>query len=150
MTTPSQPVTILVVDDDSDCLRIATHLLKTEGFLVRTAESGERCLEMVATETIDLILLDLMMPGMDGFEVCKALRDAGRCTPIILLTARDDIDARFEGISHGVVEYLTKPINRHELLARVRAQLHIQDLGRQLEAVERNLHASRQGPAPRR
>jgi DNA-binding response OmpR family regulator len=146
MTTP---VTILVVDDDPACLDIATHLLEREGFRVRATESGEGCLRIASREPFDLILLDVMMPGMDGFEVRTALRDAGRRIPVILLTARDDIDARFEGIAQGIVEYLTKPINKHELLARVRAQLHILELGRQLEAVERNLHAARQDPGAR-
>ena len=150
MTAPVEPATILVVDDDDACREIASHLLAREGFHVRTAESGEECLRVVCEGRIDLILLDVMMPGMDGFGVCSALRDAGQRVPVILLTARDDIDARFEGISQGVVEYLTKPFSKHELLARVRAQLHILDLGRQLEVVERNLHAARQDPTARR
>jgi len=143
MTSPAHPPTILVVDDDPDCLDIATHLLEREGFCVRTADNGVACLRVATSEPVDLILLDVMMPGMDGFAVCTALRDSGRRIPVILLTARDDIDTRFEGIAQGVVEYLTKPINRHELVARVQAQLHILELGRQLEAVERSLHATR-------
>ena len=148
--TTAPVATILVVDDDPACLDIATSLLELEGFHVRAADSGVTCLRIVSTEAIDLILLDVMMPGMDGFAVCAALRAAGQRTPVILLTARADIDARFEGISQGVVEYLTKPINKHELLARVRAQLHIQELGRQLDVVERNLHGSRPDSALRR
>jgi DNA-binding response OmpR family regulator len=101
---------------------------------------------MVESERIDLILLDVMMPGMDGFEVCAALREAGKRIPVILLTARDDMDARLEGMHQGVSEFLTKPINKHELYARVRAQLHILALDRELEAVERNLRAARQVP----
>ena len=146
MTTPAHPPTILVVDDDLDCLAIATHLLEREGHRVRTTDSGVGCLRIATSEPVDLILLDVMMPGMDGFAVCSALRDAGRRIPVILLTARDDIDTRFEGIAQGVVEYLTKPINRLELVARVQAQLHILELGRQLEAVERSLHTTRRDP----
>jgi DNA-binding response OmpR family regulator len=83
------------------------------------------------------------MPDMDGFAVCELLRagEAGRRLPIILLTGRTDLDARVEGMHHGVSEFLTKPINRHELVARVRAQLRIVALTRQLETVERNLRA---------
>ena len=99
---------------------------------------------------IDLILLDVMMPGMDGFEVCTALRESGSRTPVILLTARDDLDTRLEGMHRGVSEFLTKPINKPELFARVRAQLHIVELGRQLEAVEQNLHALRRDALPPR
>ena len=88
-----------------------------------------------------MILLDVMMPGMDGFEVCARLRatEAGKRLPIILLTGRDDVDTRLEGMQSGVSEFLAKPVTRHELLARVRAQLHILNLTRQLEQVEQNL-----------
>jgi len=91
-----------------------------------------------------------MMPNMDGFEVCEALRalPGGRGVPVILLTARDDLDTRLEGMYQGVSEFLTKPINTHELYARVRAQLHIVDLGRQLQSVERNLRTLRTRSAP--
>jgi len=88
-----------------------------------------------------VILLDVMNARMDGFAVCEALHQAGKRIPVILLTARDDIDVRLEGMHRGVSEFLTKPINRIELLARVRAQLHIRDLARQLERVEGNLQA---------
>jgi DNA-binding response OmpR family regulator len=146
MTTPAPDATILVVDDDPNCLDITARLLQRQGYRTRTASSGEECLRVVATERVELILLDVMMPGMDGFAVCAALRDAGKRLPIILLTAKDDVDTRLEGMHHGVSEFLTKPINMHELFARVRAQLHILALGHQLETVERNLHAVRQGP----
>jgi DNA-binding response OmpR family regulator len=93
------------------------------------------------------------MPGMDGFEVCSRLRatEAGKRLPIILLTGRDDVDTRLEGIQSGVSEFLAKPVTRHELLARVRAQLHIVDLTRQLDRVEQNLkHAGGPPPVPPR
>ena len=146
MTTQPPGATILVVDDDPNSLDIAARLLQRQGYQIRTANGGEQCLRVVATESVDLILLDVMMPGMDGFAVCAALRDAGKQIPIILLTAKDDMDTRLEGMHHGVSEFLTKPINMHELFARVRAQLHILELGRQLESVERNLHGARRPP----
>jgi two-component system response regulator MprA len=143
MTLQPSDVTVLVVDDDPNSLDIAARLLLRQGYKIRTASGGEDCLRIAASEAIDLILLDVMMPGMDGFAVCAALRAAGRRIPVILLTAKDDMDTRLEGMHHGVSEFLTKPINTHELFARVRAQLHILELARQLETVERNLHAPR-------
>jgi DNA-binding response OmpR family regulator len=143
----SEPAVILVVDDDRDSREIAALLLERAGYRARRAETGPECLRILDGERIDLILLDVMMPGMDGFEVCAALQQRGDRTPVILLTAKDDTDTRLEGMHHGVSEFLTKPINRHELVARVRAQLHILELGRQLERVEENLQATRQ-PRP--
>jgi DNA-binding response OmpR family regulator len=139
MTSPVEPATILVVDDEPNSRDIAARLVELEGFKTKRAASGEECLRIAKTEAIDLILLDVMMPGMDGFGVCAALREAGIKIPIILLTAKDDVDTRAEGMRQGVSEYLTKPINRPELAARIRAQLHILELNRRLEAVERNL-----------
>jgi two-component system response regulator MprA len=143
MTAAPQPATILVVDDDADSCDVAARLLEREGYRTRRAANGDECLRTVETEHVDLILLDVMMPGMDGFEVCAALREAGKRMPVILLTARDDMDARLEGMNQGVSEFLTKPINKHELYARVRAQLHILALDRELETVERNLQTAR-------
>ena len=143
MTLQPADVTLLVVDDDPNSLDIAARLLQRQGYQIRTASGGEDAVRIATTERVDLILLDVMMPGMDGFAVCAALRAAGKKTPVILLTAKDDTDTRLEGMHHGVSEFLTKPINMHELFARVRAQIHILELGRQLETVERNLHALR-------
>jgi DNA-binding response OmpR family regulator len=151
MTSPAEAATILVVDDDRDSREIAARLLEKAGYQARRAPSGADCLRIVESERIDLILLDVMMPEMDGFAVCEALHARGQRIPIILLTAKDDMDTRLEGMHHGVSEFLTKPINRVELFARVRAQLHILELARQLESVEDNLHALRQpgGTRPR-
>ena len=139
MTTEIEPATILVVDDDRDCRDIAARLLDLAGYRTCRADSGAECLDLIERERIDLILLDVMMPGMDGFEVCAALAQRGKRIPIVLLTAKDDLDTRHEGMHHGVSEFLTKPINKHELYARVRAQLHIVQLARALDAVERKV-----------
>ena len=133
------PPIILVVDDDSASGDIVARLLAREGYATRVASSGVEALRILRTETIDLILLDVMMPGMDGLQVCAALHAEHSRIPIILLTAKDDTNTRAEGMHLGVTEFLTKPINRAELLGRVRAQLHVIDLARQLETVERNL-----------
>ena len=133
--------TILIVDDDPTTCALTTTVLEREGYRTRFCTNGKDALEVVASTPISLVLLDVMMPGMDGFEVCARLRamEGGKKLPIILLTGRDDVDTRLEGIQSGVSEFLAKPVSRHELVARVRAQLHILSLTRQLEQVERNL-----------
>jgi DNA-binding response OmpR family regulator len=146
MSIPAERPLVLVVDDDPDCCAVAALLLEHQGYRTMRASSGQECLDLVRVEPIELVLLDVMMPGMDGFEVCSLLRaeERTRHLPIILLTARDDMDTRLEGMYHGVSEFLTKPINKHELFARVRAQLHIRNLTQQLETVERSLETARQ------
>jgi DNA-binding response OmpR family regulator len=139
MKQASPPPTILVVDDDSASADILSRLLVREGYATRVVTSGVDCLRVLRTERVDLVLLDVMMPGMDGLQVCAALHAEHSRVPIILLTAKDDTTTRAEGMHLGVTEFLTKPINRGDLLARVRAQVHVIDLARQLETVERNL-----------
>jgi len=143
---------ILVVDDDDDARLIVAHLLEREGYRTRKAASGPEALAIVRTEPVDLVLLDVMMPEMDGFQVCSALRELepGKTLPIILLTAWDDMDARLGAMHHGASEFLTKPVNRHELSARVKAQLHIRALAAQLDAVERRLEEVRREADPAR
>jgi DNA-binding response OmpR family regulator len=142
MKDSTTPPVILVVDDDSASGDIVSRLLGREGYQTRVAGSGVECLRILRTEHVDLVLLDVMMPGMDGLQVCAALHAEHSRIPIILLTAKDDTTTRAEGMHLGVTEFLTKPINRADLLARVRAQLHVIDLARQLETVERNLKRS--------
>jgi DNA-binding response OmpR family regulator len=132
---------ILVVDDDPTTCALTTTVLEREGYRTRYCTSGKEALELIETTPVSLVLLDVVMPSMDGFEVCARLRatDKGKRLPVILLTGRDDMDTRLEGMQSGVSEFLAKPVTRHELVARVRAQLHILDLTRQLEQVEQNL-----------
>jgi DNA-binding response OmpR family regulator len=106
--------------------------------------NGFECIDLVRVESFDLLLLDVGMPEMDGFQVCEALsvHQPTRRPPIILLTGRTDLETRVSGMHHGISEYLTKPINRHELTARVRAQFHILSLTEQIETIERNIQAS--------
>ena len=141
---------ILIVDDDPTTCALTATVLERAGYATRFCTSGREALAIVAKEPVALLLLDVMMPGMDGFEVCAALRatEAGKRLPIILLTGRDDVDTRLEGMQSGVSEFLTKPVTRHELLARVHAQLHILELTRQLEGVERNLQERVGGGTP--
>ena len=132
---------ILIVDDDQDAREILNRLLNSEGYECVLADGGERCLEIARSEPVDVILLDVMMPGMDGIQVCDELRkDAKlRSIPVILLTARDDISTRAQGMERGVSEYLTKPVNKRELFTRVKSQLHSRELDRQLERTAANI-----------
>jgi DNA-binding response OmpR family regulator len=117
---------VLVVDDDRNAVDILNRLLTKEGFVVQCAHGGREALAVAAAHPVDVILLDVMMPDMDGFQVCEALKQSDRTReiPIILLTAKDDMETRVVGMRLGVSEFLTKPINKTELFARLRAQMH--------------------------
>ena len=120
---PDQP-SILIVDDTPEMLAIAERLLRTQ-YRTRTAASGRRALEMAFADPPDLVLLDVMMPGMSGFEVCRELkaRAETKDIPVIFLTALDDVRDEKEGFDSGAVDYITKPISQPILLARVRNHL---------------------------
>src|SRR3954451_20405900 len=117
---------VLVVDDDRNAVDILDRLLSKEGFAVHCALGGREALAIAAAHQIDIILLDVMMPDMNGFQVCEALKQNERTReiPVILLTAKDDMETRVVGMRLGVSEFLTKPINKIELFARLRAQMH--------------------------
>jgi len=118
-------VRIMVVDDDPDTVTILTRYLQREGFGTLEALSGPQCLKLVGEHHVDVILLDLMMPEMDGFEVVRALKNnpATAEIPIIMITARDDIESRSEGMRVGVSDFLAKPVFRKQLANRIKAQL---------------------------
>lgn len=126
---------ILIVDDDPNTLEILRRWLNREGYATVSADNGPACLQMLGKEPVDVIVLDVMMPGMDGLQVCERLREseAWRGIPVMLLTAKDDLETRSRGMMLGVSEYLTKPVNKLELFARLRAQLHSRELERRLE-----------------
>ena len=117
---------ILVVDDVPANVKLLEARLSAEYFDVATATSGSEALAKCEKAECDIVLLDVMMPDMDGFQVCEALRqnERTRGIPIILLTAKDDMETRVVGMRLGVSEFLTKPINKTELFARLRAQMH--------------------------
>jgi two-component system alkaline phosphatase synthesis response regulator PhoP len=125
---------ILIVDDDPHAIEILTRMLGREGYDCVSAASGKAALEAARGKPVDVILLDVMMPEMDGLQVCEHLRadDTLRQIPVILLTAKDDMETRARGMSLGVSEYLTKPINKRELFTRIAAQLHSRELSRRL------------------
>jgi len=116
---------ILVVDDTQFMVTVITNVLKSANFNVVTASSGEEALEMVRKEKPDLILLDVVMTGMSGFDVCRKLRDDQRYNliPIIMLTGQTDDDDKLEGLELGADDYVVKPFGNRELLARVRNTL---------------------------
>jgi DNA-binding response OmpR family regulator len=139
----SPGATVLVIDDDADVRDILTRTLGNAGYRVLTAETGARGLAAAAAQAVDVILLDVMMPGMDGLAVCAELRthERTRSVPVILLTAKDDVATRAAGMRLGVSEYVTKPVNLHELLSRVRSQLHARQIRAQLDASAERLGA---------
>src|SRR5215510_516121 len=119
--------TILVVDDDPKHLRLVDALLQPRGYTVVTSSNGAEALEQAHRVSPDLILLDVMMPQVDGFEVCKLLKDhpATRLIPMVMMTALDRMEDRIKGIEAGADDFLTKPVHRDELLARIRTSLRL-------------------------
>jgi two-component system, OmpR family, response regulator MprA len=114
---------ILVVDDDPPIRRMLDRTLTAEGYAVASAADGGAALAEVERSAPDLIVLDVAMPGVDGLAVCRRLRAKGLATPVLLLTARDDLRDRVGGLDAGADDYLVKPFQTEELLARVRALL---------------------------
>ena len=125
MTPPAtpRPDRVIVVDDDARIRDLLRRYLTQEGFEVVLAEDGKTLTRLLTRENIDLIVLDLMLPGEDGLSICRRLRAAKDMTPIIMLTAKvEDVD-RIVGLEVGADDYLTKPFNPRELLARIHAVL---------------------------
>jgi DNA-binding response OmpR family regulator len=116
-------VKILVVDDDPELLPLVAFTLRQAGLFVLEAASGERALALFAAEQPDLVILDLNLPGIDGFGVCRTLREQGHRTPVLMLTVRGDEEDQVQGLNIGADDYLTKPFSPRTLLARVRALL---------------------------
>jgi two-component system response regulator MprA len=114
--------TILVVDDDPKILSVLGRGLRFEGYDVQLAADGLEALRIARVEPLDLVVLDVMLPGMDGLEVCQRLR-RGTNVPILMLTARDAVPDRIAGLDRGADDYLIKPFDFDELLARIRALL---------------------------
>ncbi len=121
---------ILVVDDTPANVKLLTDVLTVKGYTVSTASSGAEALERIAAERPDLVLLDVVMPGMSGYEVCQRIRanPATGILPVVMVTALDPAGERIKGLDAGADDFLTKPINQPELLARVRSLLRIKAL----------------------
>lgn len=119
---PAKKTTILTADDDPQLLRLVMRNLQLEDYTVLVASDGEQALEQIETHQPDLVLLDVMMPKMDGFTVCQRVREFS-AVPIIIVTARGQDQDKIRGLDLGADDYLTKPFSVDELLARVRAVL---------------------------
>ena len=137
MTAPS----ILIVDDQPINVQLLKRKLEREGLQVVPAYSGVEALELIGKAKPDLILLDVMMPDMDGIEVCRRLQDSSdtRGIPIIFVTARTSKEGKIEGLSVGAVDYITKPIDLDETLARVQTQLRFLAINREMIDLQRRL-----------
>lgn len=118
---------VLVVEDEPQMRGMLADNLEFEGYTVTAVSSGEEALTEVERQAFSLVLLDLMLPGMSGFDVCQQLRDTGRRVPIIVLTARTHERDRVHGLDLGADDYVSKPFSVRELLARVRAQVRRDD-----------------------
>jgi len=114
---------LLLVEDDPRIARFLAKGLREQAYAVDVASTGDDALYQAAINPYDLVILDVMIPGRDGFEVCGELRKSGQRMPILMLTARDAVEDRITGLDHGADDYLTKPFEFRELLARLRALL---------------------------
>ena len=126
-------ISVLIVEDERPIVEILKFNLKREGYETLEALDGETGLELARTGDPDLILLDVMLPKMNGFDICRTLRDEGRAVPIIMLTAREEENDKVFGLEAGADDYITKPFSMRELLARVKANIR----RRNMEAASR-------------
>jgi len=132
---------ILIVDDDSNNLAIVSAVLEEYGYKVFVAEDGESGIRRALLTMPDLILLDVLMPGIDGFETCRRLKsmETTRDIPVIFMTALAEMDHKVQGFAAGAVDYVTKPLQREEVLARVGVHLHIRSLAMELRDANESL-----------
>jgi CheY-like chemotaxis protein len=116
---------ILVVDDDPDILLLEKKILEREGYEIDTANDGAHAMALLAEKEFDLLLLDIMMPGIDGFEVSRSIQQAPgkKALPVVFVTARDDPDSMREGFRSGGTVFLSKPFTANQLLRLVRAMI---------------------------
>lgn len=122
MSGAPAPGTVLVVDDEERNVRLIAVILKSHGYRLVTAGGGAEALERAAAAPPDLIYLDVLMPGMNGFDVCRRLKEDHRTAaiPVVLVTALTDREARLEGLRHGAIDFLGKPVDATELMIKTR------------------------------
>lgn len=131
-----EPFSILVVDDDPDILTIIRDNLELDGYIVYTAEGGKEAIATFKANAIDMIVLDLMLPDMDGIQVCRTIRTSSH-VPIIMLTAKDTVSDKVLGLESGADDYLVKPFEYLELAARIKARLRRSQVYRSEETLYR-------------
>ena len=131
--------TVLIVEDERPIVEILKFNLKREGYETLEALDGETGLELARTGAPDLILLDVMLPKMNGFDICRTLRDEGRAVPIIMLTAREEENDKVFGLEAGADDYITKPFSMRELLARVKANIRRRNMEAATRVASENL-----------
>ena len=119
---------ILIVEDEKNIIDIVSFNLSREGYDTMEALDGKTGLQLALEQDPDLILLDLMLPEMNGFDVCRSLREQGRTTPVIMLTAREEETDKVMGLELGADDYITKPFSMRELLARIKANIRRSDM----------------------
>ena len=117
----SDPVRVLLVEDEPNAARVLAKGLREQAYAVDMAADGDTALFQIGTTDYDAVILDVMLPAKDGFAVCRSVRAGGSSVPILMLTARDSVDSRIEGLDCGADDYLVKPFDFGELLARLRA-----------------------------
>jgi signal transduction histidine kinase len=146
ITTNGTPSSILVVDDDPRNVRLLESILRSQGYEITSAGNGEEALRRVEAGAPDLVLLDVMMPKMSGFELCRRLkgRYETRLLPIIMITALNALEDKVQALELGADDFLSKPINKVELLAKVRAVLRVKALQDEVVRQKRELEASNQ------
>ena len=141
MSTAAAAHTILVVDDQPKNVKLLADILTVKGYSVTTADCGTRALESIKRQPPDLVLLDVMMPDLDGYEVCRAIRadPDTAILPVVMVTALDASEERIKGLEAGADDFLTKPVHHVELLARVRSLLRVKTLYDQLAQLNAGL-----------
>ena len=147
------PARLLVVDDLPMNVKLLADALRIQGYEVASAASGREALEKIDNDAPDLVLLDVVMPEMNGYEVCRAIRarHETQILPVIMVTALDPHEERIKGLEAGADDFLTKPVNQQELMARVRSLLRIKSLHDTVQDQARELAAAQSGSrAPRR
>jgi putative two-component system response regulator len=129
---------VLVVDDEAANVRLLTALLAREGYAVVTASDGEEALAMVASEQPDLVLMDVLMPALSGYDVCERIKEnpSTRLTPVVLITALHEREHKIRGINAGADDFLTKPVDPHELKARARSLVRLKRYTDDLDSAE--------------
>ena len=132
---------ILVVDDLQENIKVIGILLRNKGYLISIAQSGIQALKIIEQNPPDLILLDIIMPEMDGYEVCRRIKanESSKDIPVIFMTAKTSIEDKVKGLNLGAVDYITKPFQQEEVLARVNNHLQIRKLTLQLHETNETL-----------